>query len=403
VKLELGSSAPRRGSPSGRAVATSPARSNAAASTVRDWREPRRYSTLDLLRVVAVSMTLLLHAPSVAEQLPVISSVQLGLNLGVDLFMLISGWLLGGQLIRDHRTGALSAGRFYLKRWLRTLPAFYAVLLVLCFAGGLSDAGSGAIASHFLFLQEYLELQQYGVSWSLCVEEHFYLLLPLLVPLLVRFGSARRMLLAAVAVSVLEVMVRTLVYQPGQHLPYLSHLRSEGLFLGLGLAYVAQCRPLAWAWLGRHCHWLCVVGVPATGLAMLLSRTAPSILFFTWLPTLGTWALALAFVASVHESSWLSRINLPGARYLGELTYCIYLVHTLVPPLLQHGWLRLLGDSSAAALALTLALSVLLHHGVERPFLRLRARLLEARSNALLHNSALDAAPPLRARSGRLD
>lgn len=391
---EQGPSAPRRGSPGGRAVAPGAV--------------PQRYPALDLLRVVAVSMTLLVHAPSVAEQLPVISSVHLGLNLGVDLFMLISGWLLGGQLIRDHLKGELSARRFYLKRWLRTLPAFYAVLLVLCFAGALSDAGSAAIASHFLFLQEYLELQQYGVSWSLCVEEHFYLVLPLLVPALVRWGSARRVLLAAVVVSVLEMMVRTAVYQPGQHLPYLSHLRSEGLFLGLGLAYVAQCRPLAWVWLGRHCHWLCVVGVPATGLAMLLSRTAPSLLFFTWLPTLGTWALALAFVASVHESSWLSRLSLPGARYLGELTYSIYLVHTLAPPLLQHGWLRLLGDSSAATLALTLALSVLLHHGVERPFLRLRARLLVARSNALLHDAPLDHSPgdnsPLAgARSGRLD
>jgi peptidoglycan/LPS O-acetylase OafA/YrhL len=368
----------------------------------------RRYPTLDLLRVVALSMTLLLHAPRVAEQLPIVSSLQLGLNLGVDLFMLISGWLLGGQLIVDHRTGQLSIGRFYLKRWLRTLPAFYAVLLVLCFAGALSDAGSAAVASHFLFLQEYLELQQYGVSWSLCVEEHFYLLLPLLVPLLVRIGSARRMLLAAVGISLFEMMVRTFVYQPGQHLPYLSHLRSEGLFLGLGLAYVAQCRPLAWAWLGRHCHWLCVVGAPATLLAMLLSRTAPSLLFFTWLPTLGTWALALAFVASVHESSPLSRLSVPGVRYLGELTYSIYLVHTLVPPLLQHGSLSLLGDSSVAALALTLALSALLHHGVERPFLKLRARLLEGRSNAPLHDSALhdsplQAAPLVRARPGRLD
>jgi peptidoglycan/LPS O-acetylase OafA/YrhL len=141
---------------------------------------------------------------------------------------------------------------------------------------------------------------------------------------------------------------------------------------------------------------------------MLLSRTAPSILFFTWLPTLGTWALALAFVASVHESSRLSRLSVPGVRYLGELTYSIYLVHTLVPPLLRHGSLSLLGDSSIAALALTLALSALLHHGVERPFLKLRARLLEGRSNAPLHDvpihdSPLQAAPLVRARPGRLD
>jgi peptidoglycan/LPS O-acetylase OafA/YrhL len=364
---------------------------------VRDWRTAQRYPTLDLLRVVAVSMTLLVHAPSVSEQLPVISSVHLGLNLGVDLFMLISGWLLGGQLIRECRRGELSAPRFYLKRWLRTLPAFYAVLLVLCFAGSLSQSSGAAIASHFLFLQEYLELQQYGVSWSLCVEEHFYLLLPLLVPVIVRHGSAQRVLLAAAALSTLEVLVRTWVYEPGQHLPYLSHLRCEGLFLGLALAYVAQCQPQGWGWLGRRCHFLCLVGVPATALSMLLSHTAPSLLFFTWLPTLGSWALALAFVASVHESSWLSRLSLPGARYAGELTYSIYLVHTLAPRLLQHDALSLLGRSSAAALAVTLVLSVLLHHGIERPFLRLRTRLLDARQHEPL------AAELLRARSGRLE
>ena len=382
-----------------------PSRSNAEprapaseANAARERDGSTRHPALDLLRIAAAGMTLLLHAPSVSAELPVISSVQLGLNLGVDLFMLISGWLLGGQLIRECRSGQLSAGRFYLKRWLRTLPPFYAVLLVLCLTGELSSAGDADIASHFLFLQEYMEVQQYGVSWSLCVEEHFYLLLPLLVPFMLRHGSARRLLLAAVGVSVLELCLRTLVYEPGLNLPYLTHLRSEGLFLGLALAYVAECRPLAWAWLGRWCHALFLVGVPATALAMMLSLTAPSLLFFTWLPTLGTWALALAFVASVHERSRLSRLSLPGARYLGELTYSIYLVHTLVPPLLRHDALSLLGGSNAMALGVTLALSVLLHHGVERPFLRLRARLLAARPAA-----RLEIAPLARVRSGRLD
>ncbi len=71
--------------------------------------------------------------------------MQLGLNLGVDLFMLDQRLAPGGQLIREHRTGRFSAARFYLKRWLRTLPAFYAVLLVLCF-GALSDVRGAAVA-----------------------------------------------------------------------------------------------------------------------------------------------------------------------------------------------------------------------------------------------------------------
>lgn len=398
---ELGSSAPTRGSAERAARAEAAARHGSEGAGARDSGAAARYPTLDLLRIVAVSMTVLLHAPSVSAELPLIASVQLGLNLGVDLFMLISGWLLGGQLLRASRAGQLSVGRFYLKRWLRTLPPFYAVLTVLASAGALSSAEGSVIAAHVLFVQEYLDVQRFNVSWSLCVEEHFYLLLPLLIPLVLRHGSGRRMLLAAAGISALQLVMRVLVHEPGAQLPYLSHLRSEGLFLGLGLAWLAECDPRGWTSLGRACHVLFVAGVVATGLAMQLSRSAPSLAFYAGLPTLGTWALAAAFVATVHERSPLSRLSLPGARYLGELTYSIYLVHTLVPLLFEHESLRAVAHSNAAALAVMLALAVLLHHGVERPFLRLRARLLVARVTD--DAAPLEVAALARVRPGRLE
>src|SRR5262245_20657520 len=86
----------------------------------------RSYPTLDLLRVIAVSMTLMIHAPSLTMRIPLVKHLTYGLWLGVDLFMLISGWLLGGQVLREARSGDFDVRRFYLKRWLRTLPPYYA-------------------------------------------------------------------------------------------------------------------------------------------------------------------------------------------------------------------------------------------------------------------------------------
>src|SRR6187402_739134 len=83
---------------------------------------PRRYPSLDLLRVVAIAMTILVHAPRLTARIPGGTAVHDGLWLGVDLFMLISGWLLGGQLLREASRGAVDPWRFYVKRWMRTLP-----------------------------------------------------------------------------------------------------------------------------------------------------------------------------------------------------------------------------------------------------------------------------------------
>jgi peptidoglycan/LPS O-acetylase OafA/YrhL len=93
-------------------------------------------------------------------------------------------------------------------------------------------------------------------------------------------------------------------------------------------------------------------------------------------PGLATWALVPAFAACVHGQLSLSRVSFPGLRYLGELTYAIYLIHSVLP----HDWL-VHGTGLAGSLqrfGLALALSVLLHHLIERPALALRNRILSS-------------------------
>jgi peptidoglycan/LPS O-acetylase OafA/YrhL len=341
---------------------------------------PRQYPALDLLRLVAIGMTMLVHTPSISGHLPLLRNIQGGLFLGVDLFMLISGWLLGGQLIRERQTGNWDVRRFYFKRWMRTLPPYYAVLTLLWTLGQVRFFPRFEYAgSHFAFLQEYLGTQRFGVSWSLCVEEHFYLLLPWVVPLLVRRGTPRKLALGLLALSLFQVGTRLAVFHPGMDVPTITHLRSEGLFIGLGMAYLARCAPDLWGKLTRYSIQGFLIGGLLTLLTMLSAHWGPGWWLYAFLPTLGTWTLALAFPAFIAPSSPLSRLQFRGLPYLGELTYSIYLTHTLVTPLLANFHTVTGAWGLAARFLLMAATSVSLHHLVERPSMKIRRWWLSSR------------------------
>lgn len=338
----------------------------------------RRYPTLDLLRVLAVAMTVLVHAPTVAGRIPLLRTVQPGFFLGVDLFMLISGWLLGGQLIKEWCRGTYSPRRFYFKRWMRTLPPYFATLMLVISipSESLRMQPMWAILSHFFFLQGYLGTQQYGITWSLCVEEHFYLLLPLVVPVLIRRFSLRSTLLTLGLLSAAQVLGRLMAFVPGDSVPFISHLRCEGLLFGLVLAYISENYRDLWKRLGKVTIPSFALGTVASAVLMSTASDNNQPWKFSGLPTCGTLTLALVFIACVHEDSPISRLSFPGMAYAGELTYSIYLTHSLVPVLLPDGFVSSQSVEICLRILAVLVLAMLLHHVVERPFMRLRAYVL---------------------------
>jgi peptidoglycan/LPS O-acetylase OafA/YrhL len=352
-----------------------------------------RYPTLDLLRVVAIGMTMLVHLPNVTHKVFFLRPFADGMWLGVDLFMLISGWLLGGQLLREAKQGTLRAGRFYGKRWLRTLPPYYAMLAILYFGHGPQFGGPlpwPVVLEHMTFSQVYAGRNEYLVSWSLCVEEHFYLVLPLVVGLLARRPSLAAIVALVGSLEMASVFGRFATYSSATDIPFLTHLRCDGLFLGLLLAWINLDRPALWQELGRFAGVIGVFGIVSTLVVVASIAPKPSPWRYIGAPLVGTWTLALVFFACVHDRCRWSRVSFPGLRYLGELTYSIYLVHYVLP----QAWLGARGaggpKEAVLRLALVLGLSMLLHHLVERPALRLRewvfrrpVRVPEAEGEAL--------------------
>lgn len=336
----------------------------------------RRYPSLDLLRLVAITLTILVHTPRLASRVPGLGALQGGFWLGVDLFMLISGWLLGAQLLRGAARGAIEPLRFYVKRWLRTLPPYLVMLGVLQLLG--ARMRWGTLLAHATFLQMYLGNNQYLVSWSLCVEEHFYLLLPLLVLGLTRRPRLGTVVALVAVIELLAVVSRAVTFTPQESVPCLTHMRWHGLFVGMAFAWIHLHRPALWKALGRLATALALLGVVTTLLVMISIPDGPSRWRYIGAPTVGTWTLSLAFLACVHDASPLSRISFRGLQYLGELTYAVYLTHDIWPRSVvdAHGAPgSLLGF--AWRLGLVLGSAVVLHHLVERPALWLRERLLD--------------------------
>jgi peptidoglycan/LPS O-acetylase OafA/YrhL len=232
---------------------------------------PARLASLDLLRAVAIALVLGRHAlflmnwdlgrlPSGWR--PIFEPWYRGGWIGVDLFFVLSGFLVAGLLFRDHReTGRLAVGRFLVRRAFKIYPNYYAMLAFTAVVVSATVPGPfpiGPFVREALFVQNYLPAV-WDHTWSLAVEEHFYLLLPLV---LVALRAARptnadpfRPLIAVYVIIALGALAwrsilawRLPSFRHYLHADFLipTHLRIDSLMLGAVLAYGYHYHREAW-------------------------------------------------------------------------------------------------------------------------------------------------------------
>lgn len=190
---------------------------------------------LDGLRAVACLLVILFHAAP--------GALLRGGFLGVDVFFVLSGYLITRSLMAEQdRHGAIAIGRFYLHRAIRLTPALllflaaYVMIAPLVWPGHAHWQGAGLAALYltdytYPLLGEPLYLRH---TWSLAAEEQFYLIWPLLLPLVIRSGRPLLLLGAAwLAITLLRIGLHS---QPWDVYYYPLHTRASGLILGAGLA-----------------------------------------------------------------------------------------------------------------------------------------------------------------------
>jgi peptidoglycan/LPS O-acetylase OafA/YrhL len=324
--------------------------------------------------------------------------------MGVDLFFVLSGFLIAGQLLRPWKLGQKPAyARFFTRRLLRTLPAYLAMVAIYFAFPALWDRNNLQPLWQFLtFTQNLLidpgKSNSFSHAWSLCVEEQFYLILPLAMVLLAPRATPKKVLAAIVAVLVsgmalrgyfwLHDVARTPFDIAGEprsdrfmkFIYYPTWTRLDGLLAGVVAAVVRTFRPALWASLTARPNGLLAAGV---------AGVVGSVLFFQeqtaafWPTVFGFPLLALSMAmlvmgASDHRSI-IGRRAIPGAGVLAAGAYSLYLSHKMayraVINLMAHAPAQAQAATPVLAVLAALAAGTALYWVVERPFLKLRDRL----------------------------
>jgi peptidoglycan/LPS O-acetylase OafA/YrhL len=342
---------------------------------------------IDALRALAVLAVFLYHAR--VGWMP-------GGFLGVDVFFVISGYLITSLLLREFRAGGhVNLGRFWLRRARRLLPAVGVLIAVTMVLGALFRSSQidqlrgDAVASllyfanwHFIFShQSYFEQFQspslFTHLWSLSVEEQFYLFWPLIFAAGMKLFGRTRLALGVLAGALGSVVLAWILFDPGgdaSRVYYGTDTHAVGLLAGVALALVWS--PIE---LRRHRSGpmvgpiLDAVGVLALGyvvLSLLHVHDYDLALWhggYLWLAI----ATALLIAALAHPATRLGGVlGRPAMLWLGLRSYSFYLWHWPVLALTRPGVDVSLprGVLIPLQLALVLALSDLSYRYVELPF-----------------------------------
>lgn len=281
-----------------------------------------RIRSMDFLRSVAIISVLLAHTVLGFGAPEILAPLQLG-GIGVDLFFVLSGWLLGGQLFKEMESGSINVRRFWTRRWVRTLPAYYVVLILTVAQQWLTKENPASSWRYFLFIQNYdYPLEIFSVSWSLAVEEQFYLLIAPFFAFSLFMRPNTRLLSLLLCLAFPSIFRQLGWFESTIE----THIRLDGCIMGVLLAALKFQHSIIWRKIIR------VSGVLA-GLGLILI-----ILFFyqrwfpiAWLGEPGYLVRALIFgswVIFANSSSIAGyKLYFPGSYYIATRSYSIYLLH----------------------------------------------------------------------------
>lgn len=332
-----------------------------------DYLLTRNFPALDGLRAIAASMVVVFHYGG-----PHLRFVQGW--IGVHVFFVLSGFLITTLALREFdRAGRVDLKAFYLRRLFRIVPVYLVVLALLVLQSELNHVGQARLRSalpyYLTFLNEYAPSAVYIQSWTLGIEQKFYLLWPVLAFVLVRRARGR----SAVVVTTIVVLA-ALIYVPG-----VNAVHYLVLLLGAGLAILLH-HPRGFHLVRGLFTPLGAVLVPVAFVAFHLQLTGV-LARFGERPVLPFYGLAVCLlipaVLTSGPSRWL--LSLPPMVFVGQRSYSLYLVQGIAHAM-AWGLLPLVSGRASPTSALVVwAVAVLsadlLYRWVEQPMIRVGKRV----------------------------
>jgi peptidoglycan/LPS O-acetylase OafA/YrhL len=340
-------------------------------------QEKDRIYYIDLLRAIAIMLVVLGHAVFAYGAPPSLSPLQLG-GTGVDLFFLLSGWLIGSQLFKEHqRFGNIDVKRFWIRRWMRTLPAYYVVLFITLAQLYLTKDNVASPIPHLFFFQNYTDSTYFTISWSLALEEQFYLVIAPTILFLQRFKRSTQTGLLLFILAWPSVFRYLGWYDSLDE----THVRWDCCLMGVLLANIYYQYPEIWKKIKPF----------STHLVTICIFFYVSFFWSRWFPDYAISSdpspLILAFVFAGLVIYAVNRPvkKLPFAHklimHVSTRSYAMYLLHVEALSVAK----RLVPDSYflvffALTLVITMILSEVLFRYIEQPFIRKRGEFTFSQS-----------------------
>ncbi len=367
--------------------------------------QAQRLHGLDTVRAAAILLVFAYHYMVFVSRTPTFGWLSQVGWVGVDLFFVLSGYLIANQIFAGQMQGCeLSLKAFYARRLLRTLPNFYAVL-ALYFAW--PDAMGGTAPPplwRFVTFTQNVFLQPgtaFSHAWSLCIEEQFYLLLPAVALLGARHvRSVRVGWVILVGTMLSAVALRAALWSrfgrqadgaiAGYHpnIYYATWARIDEFLPGVAVAMLKNFHPALWQRAMRWPRASFLLAALCTAVmlgAMLLFYEIDSYGYGFAMTAFGYSLLATAFalltLSALTPGSVLHRVRVPGATALAAWSYAIYLTHKAIAGIVQrmlvaHG----VGADSWVAVGVIAPACILggwmLYRSIETPFMSWRDRHL---------------------------
>jgi|HubBroStandDraft_6_1064221.scaffolds.fasta_scaffold378654_1 peptidoglycan/LPS O-acetylase OafA/YrhL len=370
------------------------AKSGLNAALLQRLGKSSHLPALDAVRGIAACLVVFAH---------ILGPLKLGAT-GVLIFFVLSGFLITWLLLRElERTGEISIHNFYVRRTLRIFPAFYVfwvVCVVVAHVTHASFSWAEAIASFFYMGDYYTAIhpshahQIMGITWSLGVEEKFYLLWPAIF-LMLRKDLAK-LLRVALFLTGFIWLYRTLaciyLHLPVDYLLYSFDSRFADILLGCSFALALKLGLLepvlaAAVRIKAFPLWLTAILVSLT----ILEHRMSVRLFYIFALPLSTVVVAallvqLIFKADSRGYRWLEH---PVLRFVGRISYSLYLYHIVVIRSVEHLFphLRLRWAYSLMWIGSFIA-AYMSYKIIEQPFLRLKSRFEKTTSASSLPQPA---------------
>jgi peptidoglycan/LPS O-acetylase OafA/YrhL len=297
-----------------------------------------RNPALDGIRALAVLAVIAYHC-----NVPYLGSGA----LGVDVFFVLSGYLITSILKREHEASGIRYGAFYLRRARRLYPALCAVVAGLLIAGWANPAGAGRV---LLYLTDYGWLfggtpGALAHTWSLAVEEHYYLLWPLALTYVMRTKRPMWVLLAAYLTATAWTAMHAIPAADG----FRFDTRMSGLIFGSLLAFAPLGIPMV------------VLGIATVACAAGLPADRQFV------------EAATACLLLLSKETTLPFVTRPMFIYVGRISYGLYLYHYPLTFVFDDGVMAWQGQF-ALVMLVSLACAALSYHTIEAYFRTRRAR-----------------------------